>query len=89
MAMDTIQLRANSPTMRVAKQAEVAIERVDQVPEGAFGMQSSGQQSQRLNPAHREGDDDRYRGNGDVVVELADRLDIGPAVGAQHQDVVG
>ncbi len=49
----------------------------------------SGDESQGLDAADDESDDDRDEGDGQVVVELAHGLDEGPAVGAEHEDVVG
>ena len=40
-------------------------------------------------PPISDRDDDRNRGDGHVVVELADRLHERPAIGAEHQHAVG
>ena len=40
-------------------------------------------------PPISEGDEDRHERDVQVVVELPDRLDVRPAVGAEHQDPVG
>jgi hypothetical protein len=46
-------------------------------------------QVERFEPADDHGDNDGYPGDRQVIVELADRLEEGPAVGAEHQDAVG
>ena len=43
---------------------------------------------ERFDSADDESDDDGDEGDGEVVVELADGLDEGPAVSAEHEDVV-
>src|ERR1700733_4964204 len=51
-------------------------------------MELIGEKAQSFDSADDESDDDGDEGDGEVVVELADGFDKGPAVGAEHEDVV-
>ena len=48
-----------------------------------------GDDAQDLDPADAKRDEHRNQRDVEVVVELADRLHVRPAVGAEHQDAVG
>ena len=52
-------------------------------------MELGGDERERFNSTNYERDEDRDEGDGEVVVELTDGFDEGPAVGAEHEDVVG
>ena len=52
-------------------------------------MELRGHDAQDLDSAHHERDEDRDEGDVEVVVELADGLDVRPAVGPEHEDAVG
>ena len=59
------------------------------IPEPALKIEFRGDQPKRLDPADQNGDNGGDDGDGEIVIELADRLDEGPAIGAEHQDAVG
>src|SRR5579875_446877 len=73
----------------IAKHAQIIVERGDGRPEGAADAEPVADEAERLDSADNHGDQHRGQGNGHVVIELADRLDEGPAIGAEHEDAVG
>ena len=73
----------------VAEGSKAGVEAEDGSEEAASEMELVGQESEGLDAADDESDDDGDEGDGEVVVELAHRLDEGPAVSAEHKDVVG
>src|SRR3984885_2419089 len=75
----------------IAERAEIVVERTDRAPEPATldEAQSIADQIERLEAAPDHRDEDRHGGNGEIVIELADWLDEGPAIGPKHEDAVG
>src|SRR5580700_1542213 len=61
----------------IAEGAEIVVERADRAPEPAAvdEAQLIADQIERLKAAYDHGDDDRHGGDGEIVIELADRLD--------------
>ena len=57
---------------------QVAIEAADKVPEPALEAKLVGDEAQSLDAANENGDDDRRRGNREIVPEFADRIDERP-----------
>ena len=64
------------------------IETAHEVPDPAGQAEPFGEDVEDLDPADRERDDHRHKRDVQVVVQLPDRLDVGPAIGAEHQDPV-
>src|SRR5260221_497180 len=65
----------------IAERTEIVVQARHGVPETALQTEPVGQEPERLHAAHDRGDDHRHEGDGQVVVELADRLHEGPAIG--------
>src|SRR6185437_15897272 len=72
-----------------AEIAEIILHEADPAPHAAGERELVGDEPQRLDAADDERHDDRNEGDRHVVIELADGLDEGPAIGAEHQDAVG
>ena len=68
---------------------EVIVQQPNDIPESALRLESIREQTQRFNAADQHGYDNGHERNRKVVVELADRPDECPVVGAQHQHAVG
>src|SRR5947208_16699153 len=65
--------------------ADVAeIEVVEVRPEAARKRELRGGHLEQFDHADQERDGDREAGDGDVVIDLADRIGEGPAVGVAH-----
>jgi hypothetical protein len=73
----------------VAEGAEVVVEPADEVPESSLQVKLLRHETECFDTADCEGNHNRYEGDGDVVVELANGFYEGPAVGSEHQDGVG
>src|SRR5438094_532768 len=70
--------------------ADVAeIEVVEVRPEAARKRELRGGHLEQFDHADQERDGDREAGDGDVVIDLADRIGEGPAVGVAHEGAVG
>src|SRR5208282_3140783 len=68
---------------------EPAVQPVDQVPEAAGKSELIGDEAERFDAADQHSDQDRNSGDGEVVPNLADRIEVRPAIGADHQHAVG
>src|SRR5579872_1973247 len=58
-------------------------------PEAAFELQLAGNQTERLDSADQKRHHDGDGGDGEVVPELPNWIEKGPAIGADHQHTVG
>ena len=58
-------------------------------PERAVQIQLVADEAERFDAADQHRHQHRNERDGEIVIELADRLDEGPAIGAEHQHAVG
>src|SRR5260221_3451018 len=72
-----------------AERAEMPIDRRDGVPDRPMEAEALGDEAERLDAADGGGGHDRDEGDGQVVIELAQRLHEGPAIGAEYENAVG
>src|ERR1700722_7669868 len=75
----------------VPEDAEIVAQRTNRAPKPAAvdEAQLSPDQIERLEAAYHYCNDDRNSGDGEIVIELADRLDEGPAISAEHKNAIG
>src|SRR5579862_2709935 len=69
---------------QIAEAAEILVEAGNEAPERTIEAQLLDDETQGLDAADEQGDQHRHEGDGEVVVELAQRLREGPAIGANH-----
>src|SRR5271154_3113479 len=74
---------------QIAEVGKTAVEIADRVPETALKTELAGDQPERLDTADQKRDDDRDGRDGEVVPDLADRIEECPPVGAHHEHTVG
>src|SRR6185437_6246488 len=74
---------------QITEIGETAVERADEIPERAFEAELAGDQSECLDAADHERDNNRNRRDGEVVPDFPDRIEESPTVGADHQHAVG
>src|SRR5580700_2314113 len=72
----------------IAETGKPAVESADKIPEAAFEAELAGDEAERLNAADQERDHDGDRGDGEIVPNLANRIEKRPAIGADHQHAV-
>src|SRR6202035_497883 len=81
--------RYENPNDQITEAREPAVEVADKIPETAFEAELAGDEAERLDAADQERDHDGDRGDGEIVPDLADRIEERPAIGADHQHAVG
>jgi len=71
-----------------AEECQVIVERIDGFPKLARQLELGRDQTERFDAADQCGDGDRNSGDRQIVLELAQRVDEGPAIGADHENAV-
>src|SRR5580692_10817233 len=70
----------------IAERAEIIVQAADRIPERALKLKLAADEAERFDAANHQGHQHGYRGDGQIVEQFAQRIAIGPAIGAEHQN---